>query len=107
MDALTLDPLRFSARAAEVAGLMELLASQPRLMVLCRLAEQGEVSVGALADSLDLSQSALSQHLARLRAEGLVATRRDGQRIHYRINDPRLLTLMETLHRLYCEDHGQ
>ncbi|MFN7399532.1 MAG: ArsR/SmtB family transcription factor [Sandaracinobacter sp.] len=107
MDALTLDPVRFSARAAEVAGLMELLASQPRLMILCRLAEQGEVSVGALADSLDLSQSALSQHLARLRTEGLVATRRDGQRIHYHINDPRLLTLMETLHRLYCENPDQ
>lgn len=107
MDAPTLDPLRFSARAAEVAGLMELLASQPRLMILCRLAAQGEVSVGALADSLALSQSALSQHLARLRTEGLVATRRDGQRIHYRINDPRLLSLMETLHRLYCEDPDQ
>ncbi len=107
MDALTLDPVRFSARAAEVAGLMELLASQPRLMILCRLAEQGEVSVRALADSLDLSQSALSQHLARLRTEGLVATRRDGQRIHYRINDPRLLALMETLHRLYCENPDQ
>ena len=84
--------------------MMELLASQPRLMILCRLAEGGEVSVGALAESVELSQSALSQHLARLRTEGLVATRRDGQRIFYRIHDPRLLKLMETLHALYCED---
>lgn len=104
MDAIRLDPARFGARAAEVAGLLQLLASRPRLMILCRLAEAEELAVGALADSVALSQSALSQHLARLRADGLVATRREGQRILYRINDRRLLTLMETLNSLYCED---
>ena len=99
-----IDPSRFAARATEVAALLELLASQPRLMILCRLAEAGELGVGVLGASAGLSQSALSQHLARLRAEGLVAPRREGQRIYYRITDPRLLSLMGTLHQLYCED---
>lgn len=101
---LALDPARFAARASEVASLLEVLASQPRLMILCRLATGGELSVGALAADIALSPSALSQHLARLRADGLVTTRREGQRIHYRIDDPRVLTLMQTLHDLYCKE---
>jgi DNA-binding transcriptional ArsR family regulator len=104
MSDLSLDPARFAARASEVASLMELLASQPRLMILCRLATADELPVGALAVDVGLSQSALSQHLARLRADGLVATRREGQRIHYRIDDPRVLALMQTLHDLYCKE---
>lgn len=97
-----LDPVQFAAQANKVAGLLALLASPPRLMLLCKLAERGEMRVGALADAIGLSQSALSQHLAKLRADGLVAAAREGQSIQYRIADPRVLQLMETLHALYC-----
>lgn len=97
------DSSRLRANATQVAALLELLANPARLMILCRLAETGESAAGALAPE-GLSQSALSQHLARLRADGLVETRRDGRSIHYRIADPRLLTLMETLHQLYCRN---
>lgn len=90
------------ANAAQVAQLLKSLANQRRLMILCQLAEHGELAVGTLAEAVGLSQSALSQHLARLRAEGLVAFRRDAQTLFYSISDPRCGTLMETLHRLYC-----
>ena len=89
------------ARAAEVAGQLGLLANTSRLMVLCHLLE-GEQSVGALQIQLDLSQSALSQHLARLRDAGMVATRRDRQTIFYRIADPRVHQMFEALYLIYC-----
>jgi len=89
-------------KAAKVAGLLGALANERRLMILCRLVEWGEGSVGALAEAIGLSQSALSQHLARMRQEGLVAFRRDGQTLWYRIADPRLEELFATLHRLFC-----
>lgn len=95
-------------RADAVAGLMALLASGPRLMILCQLADHGALSAGALGQAVGLSPSALSQHLARLRGEGLIAFTRTGATLHYRIADPRLLALMETLHRLYCtEEEGE
>jgi ArsR family transcriptional regulator len=97
-----LDPIRFAEQASTVAGLLALLASPPRLMLLCKLAEKGDMPVGELAVAVGLSQSALSQHLAKLRADGLVAATRERQSIRYRINDARVLTLMETLHTLYC-----
>ena len=88
-------------RAEHVAGHLSLLANPNRLMILCKLAE-GEQSVGALAQALDLSQSALSQHLAKLRAAGLVATRRESQTIHYRIEDPDTKALMRALYDVFC-----
>lgn len=97
-----LDPVRFAETAGQLASNLSLLASAPRLMILCRLSEAGEMSVGALAQSLGLSQSALSQHLARLREAGLLATTRERQSVRYRIADPRVLRLMETLYSLYC-----
>lgn len=95
-----------AARAADVARLLADLASPARLLILCRLAEAeaGEVRAGDLASALGFSPSAVSQHLARLRADGLVATRRAGTEIHYRIADARLLALMATLHDLYCQE---
>jgi ArsR family transcriptional regulator len=81
---------------------MRELANDRRLLILCSLVEVGEASVGSLAEAVDLSQSALSQHLARLREEGIVAFRRDAQTLWYRIADPRVETLLATLHRLYC-----
>lgn len=88
------DDLPGDARSA--AGLMRVLANEHRLQVLCAL-RQGELSVGRLAGHVDLSQSALSQHLARLRRDGVVATRREGQTIHYRIADPDVLTVLESV----------
>ncbi len=78
------------------ADLLRLLANERRLEVLCALRE-GELSVGHLAERVGLSQSALSQHLARLRADGIVATRRESQTIFYRIADDDVLTLLEAV----------
>src|SRR5215471_7536311 len=91
-------------KAEKVAGLLGALANERRLMILCRLVEWGEANVGALADSVGLSQSALSQHLAKMRQEGLVAFRRDGQTLWYRIAEPRVEELFATLHRLFCQE---
>ncbi len=88
--------------AVKVAALLQLIGNEKRLLILCRLVEQGEATVGALAAGVHLSQSALSQHLARMRDEGLVTARRHAQSIWYRIADPRTETLLETLHALYC-----
>src|SRR5579864_3966809 len=90
------------AKATEVADLLRALANDRRLLILCKLAERGEATVGTLADEVGLSQSALSQHLARLREEGIVAFRRDAQTLWYRFADPRVESLLATLHRLYC-----
>jgi ArsR family transcriptional regulator len=95
---------QFEARAGEVATMLKALASRPRLMVLCKLVEQGEMRVGEIADALGLSQSALSQHLAKMRDEGLVGFRREGQSLFYSIADPRCEALLATLHRLYCPE---
>ena len=102
MTTLAADLEQFEDRAGEVATMLKALASRPRLIVLCRLAEHGEMRVGDLAEAIGLSQSALSQHLARMRAENLVAFRRDGQSLFYSIADPRCEALLATLHRLYC-----
>lgn len=88
--------------AGEVADMLKLLANESRLLILCQLAAAGEMSVGNLTDAVGLSQSALSQHLARLRAENLVATRREAQTIHYRIADPRVGRVLNLLKSLYC-----
>jgi ArsR family transcriptional regulator len=94
-------------KAVQVAGLLGALANERRLMILCRLVEWGEGNVGALADAVGLSQSALSQHLAKMRREGLVVFRRDGQTLWYRIADPRVDELFATLHRLFCQESTQ
>ncbi|ANY18789.1 Biofilm growth-associated repressor [Tsuneonella dongtanensis] len=97
-----MDLATFEANAATVANLLRALGNQRRLMLMCKLAEHGEMTVGDLADEVGLSQSALSQHLARLREEGLVAFRRESQSAWYRIADPRCEALMATLYQLYC-----
>jgi len=90
-----------NARAAAAARLLKLLASEQRLRLLCRLGE-GEASVGELSHYAGLAQSATSQHLARLRAEGVVAIRREGQTIHYRLTDPAAARMIDAL----CEVFG-
>ena len=80
-----------------------MVANAKRLLILCELAK-GERSVGALQQAVDLSQSALSQHLARLREAGMVDTRRESQTIYYRISDPDLSVLMAALYEAFCKD---
>jgi ArsR family transcriptional regulator len=94
----------FEANAAKVADTLRALANERRLMLLCKLVEWGEASVGALAEAAGLSQSATSQHLARMREEGIVAFRRDGQTLWYRIAEPRTELLLGYLHKLYCSE---
>jgi len=92
----------FQANAREVADFLRTLGSERRLMILCKLVEAGEMTVGALVEAIGLSQSALSQHLAKMRDDNIVTFRRDGQTLWYRIADPRIEHLMAELHRLFC-----
>ncbi|WP_246455176.1 ArsR/SmtB family transcription factor [Thermomonas brevis] len=96
-----MDPERMRAHAADAAQLLRALANDKRLMLLCLLVE-GERSVSELNAKVDLSQSALSQHLAVLRADGLVATRREAQTIYYSLADGPAHRIIETLHAIYC-----
>ncbi len=91
----------FAGRAAEAAQLLRALAHEARLMVLCQLTE-GELSAGALQEGSGLSQSAMSQHLARLRAEGLVRTRREAQTIYYRLASAEAASVLTALAAIYC-----
>jgi DNA-binding transcriptional ArsR family regulator len=94
----------FAEQAGEAASILKSLSHEGRLLVLCYLADAGELSAGELTRLIGLSQSALSQHLARLRDDGLVATRRDAQTIHYRIADARVHRILALLKDLYCPD---
>jgi DNA-binding transcriptional ArsR family regulator len=88
-------------RATEVAALLSAMANPNRLLVLCHLVD-GERSVNELADMIGVGQSALSQHLARLRHQGFVMTRRDGQTIYYRLADAKVQAVLAKLYELYC-----
>jgi len=90
------------AKAGSVARVLKMLANEKRLLILCRLAVAGEMSVAALASDVSLSQSALSQHLARMREQGLVAFRRESQTLHYSIADPQADRLLLALKEIYC-----
>jgi len=102
MASLPPDIAAFHSQAAEVAAILRALANERRLMIVCKLVEWGEANVATLAQAVGLSQSALSQHLARMRDEGIVTTRRESQTIWYRIADPRIEQLFATLHGLFC-----
>ena len=99
---LTMDMRAFEDSAAEAARVLKLLANERRLLILCQLVMSREMSVGPLADAVGLSQSALSQHLARMREEGLVAARRDAQTIFYRIADRDVGRILKLLKEIYC-----
>ena len=89
--------------AQEASALMKSLANPSRLLVLCALVTR-EHTVGELEELTGLSQSAVSQHLARLRDEKIVATRRDAQRVFYSLENPGVQAVLETMHGLYCAD---
>jgi DNA-binding transcriptional ArsR family regulator len=100
-----MNPSQLAEKSDQAASLLAAMANPSRLMVLCHLID-GELTVGALADRVGLNQSPLSQHLARLRALGLVKTRREGQSIHYRLASANVEAVLRTLYRLYCAVPG-
>lgn len=87
----------------EAAALLKLLGNPSRLLVLCALVTR-EHTVGELETLTGLGQSAISQHLARLREAEIVTTRREAQRIFYALDDEVVQALLETLHAIYCGD---
>lgn len=95
---------KLARQAGDAAQLLKMLASEKRLLILCFLAVRGEMAVGELVVPVKLSQSALSQHLAKLRADGLVDFRRDAQTLYYRVADQRALRLLQVLKEIYCGD---
>lgn len=96
-----IDPRRMAAAASKASELMKTLGHKDRLMVLCHLTS-GEKSVGELAQLLDIPQSPLSQHLARMRKENLVSTRREAQTIYYSIASREAAAMITVMHGLYC-----
>jgi len=97
-------PLDFDAmkrNASSAVSLLKGLANESRLMIVCVLSE-GELSVGQLNQRIKLSQSALSQHLAVLREQGMVQTRRESQTIYYRLSDTAAIDIIKLLHDVYC-----
>jgi len=96
-----IEPEVLQAKALKVTRLLKALANPARLMVLCQLAE-GEKAVSELEAAVSLSQSALSQHLAVLRRERLVATRRAGQNVIYILESPEAAAMMQALYEVFC-----
>lgn len=99
-----MDLATFEQKASAVADMLKAVGNGRRLMLLCKLLEHGEMTVGDLARDVGLSPSACSQHLARMRDEGLVAFRRESQTLWYRVADPRLEALLAALYNIYCKD---
>ncbi|MDF9301380.1 ArsR/SmtB family transcription factor [Tritonibacter mobilis] len=88
--------------ASDAAALLKALAHEGRLMILCYLAAEGELSVGALEELLGKRQAAVSQLLSRLREDRLVIARRDGKTVYYSLADGPATEVLETLHNIYC-----
>ena len=103
-DADAADLKKLAKQAGDAAQLLKLLGNEKRLLILCFLAARGEMTVGELVGVVKLSQSALSQHLGKLRADGLVAFRRSSQTLHYRVTDKRALRVLGLLKEIYCGD---
>lgn len=101
---MDMEKMQESAKTA--TDLLKLLGHPDRLMVLCQL-KGGEQSVSQLASNLDIKQSPLSQHLARMRHEGVVTTRRDAQTMYYSIQGEEVEKLVTVLYELFCNDAEQ
>ncbi len=102
MPKLKLSLSDFEIQASKAARIMKSLGNEKRLMILCKLMELGEMSVIPMAEAVGLSQSALSQHLARMREEKLVGFRREGQTLFYRVSDPNVNRIIKTLQSIFC-----
>ncbi len=96
----TMRDLEFSAK--RVSAILKAISNDKRLLLLCKIVEHEEVCAGSLIGVAGLSQSAMSQHLAKLRDEGIITFRREGQMLYYRLADERIKQLIITLHQLYC-----
>ncbi|GLQ72420.1 transcriptional regulator [Vibrio sp. vnigr-6D03] len=90
-------------KSAQAVVLLKAMANERRLQILCML-HNNELSVGELCSHLELSQSALSQHLAWLRRDGLVQTRKEAQTVYYSLSSSEVQQVIKLLHALYCED---
>lgn len=88
--------------SAQAVMLLKAMANERRLQILCILHNQ-ELSVGELCTKLELSQSALSQHLAWLRRDGLVNTRKEAQTVYYTLSSEEVKAMIELLHEMYCK----
>ena len=107
MNQVDLPTSEFTRQAGEATRLLKVMGNECRLLVLCFLAEAGELSAGELTERVGLSQSALSQHLARLREEGLVATRKEAQSVFYRVCDSKAEQVLAVLHQIFCPQLGR
>ena len=96
-----IDIAELRKHATKAGELLKAMSNVNRLLILCHLGQQ-EMSVSELNAQIDLSQSSLSQHLARLRGDGLVKTRRESQTIYYRVANKSVLTLIECLQAEFC-----
>lgn len=92
----------FEQQAAQAANLLKAVGNSHRLQILCLLAVHQELNVGQILAHSSLSQSALSQHLAKMRDEGMISFRREGQTLFYSISDPRVIRLLDTLKEIFC-----
>ncbi|MDE2374786.1 MAG: winged helix-turn-helix transcriptional regulator [Hyphomicrobiales bacterium] len=99
------DAAQLTKKVTKAARLLNALANESRLAILCELVE-GERSVGSFVKAVGLTQSALSQHLAKLRAAGIVNTRREAQTIYYRLTSEPASIVMKTLADIYCNKIG-
>lgn len=97
----SMDLEMMQANAAKASALLKSLANPARLLVLCALVTR-EHTVTELEELTGLSQSALSQHLARLREENIVSPRREAQRVFYRLSNPNVAAILEIMHGIYC-----
>jgi len=93
---------RLAVQSGKAAALLRALANEQRLLILCHLAAAKELNVGALGERMTLSQSALSQHLAKLRDDGIVTFRREAQTLFYHIADDKAARMLAVLHEIYC-----
>ncbi|MCC3245689.1 metalloregulator ArsR/SmtB family transcription factor [Methylocystis sp. WRRC1] len=100
---MNVNPVELAPRAAEAESFLKALANRHRLMVLCEL-HKGEQSVTKLQEAIGLSQSSLSQHLARLRADDLVKTRRSSQTIYYSLANANVSRVIGLLYELFCAE---
>lgn len=100
---IKMDLARMEENAGRASGLLAAMANPRRLLILCNLLEQ-ELNVGQLSERIALGQSPLSQHLSRLRALGLVAARRDGKQVRYRLASDEVRQVLATLYAIYCTD---
>jgi len=101
-DTQNLDMSQMRASAGQATEVLRSLAHEDRLLLLCQLSQE-ELCVSELEQALDIRQPSLSQQLGVLRRKGLVSTRREGKHIYYRVADPKVLALLQTLYQLYCE----